>query len=356
MRAGRTGDGDGGAEGEAKDRGRGAGSPRSRTSRRCGASPPGIQQMPARHAHHYHQPIYNIDPEMGDLIPPQPPRPPINRPRILHGDAPHDNAPAAGMAAAPAARGSSQEPAPMAQQSKAEQAQGSNGPPPRPEKIGSGTGARSPTPSGGRSPPPGNGGIWVAELGHLGDQQGGDEPARRCRAPPETGRKREVPHGEPGGREDHKRVLWAVILAGWPDQGRGWPAFLEARAVLRVTDAEANVWLPLALRAALCHWRYRPRNRLPPQPQLPHKRRRARWPNPKTMARRAAGHASDPGRRTRGGLVRTDGPECPPRKAQDPRPWAAPAQPYGDDPAPSGRGLERRAGREGTNQRPGLLL
>ena len=54
----------------------------------------------------------------------------------------------------------------------------------------------------------------------------------------------------------------------------GWPAFLEGGAVLRVTNAEANVWLPRALRTALGHWRYRPRNPPPPQPQPPHKQRR----------------------------------------------------------------------------------
>ena len=40
--------------------------------------PPGIQQMPAHHTHHHrphHHHLYNINPDAGELIPPQPPRP-----------------------------------------------------------------------------------------------------------------------------------------------------------------------------------------------------------------------------------------------------------------------------------------
>ena len=55
--------------------------------------------------------------------------------------------------------------------------------------------------------------------------------------------------------------------------GPTWPAFLEEAAVLRITDADANNWLPRALRNALTHWRYRRRNPSPPQPQPPHKHR-----------------------------------------------------------------------------------
>ena len=79
----------------------------------------------------------------------------------------------------------------------------------------------------------------------------------------------------PGGwvaQEDHKRVLRAVIRAGWPDRQRMWLAFQEGGAVLRVTDAEANNWLHRALRTALSHWRYRWQNPPPPQSQPPHKR------------------------------------------------------------------------------------
>ena len=88
------------------------------------------------------------------------------------------------------------------------------------------------------------------------------------------GGNQEVPPWGWVAREDHERVLWAVIWAGGPDRGPEWPAFLEGGAVLRVRDAEANVWLPCALRTALGHWRYRPGNPPPPQPQPPRKRRR----------------------------------------------------------------------------------
>ena len=114
----------------------------------------------------------------------------------------------------------------------------------------------------------------MVELGQLGDHQGDEEPALRCRAPPEG---RREPGDTPGGcaaPEDHERVLWSVIQEAWPNREPTWPAFLEGRAVLRITDADANNWLPRALRNAFTDWRYRRRNRPPPQPQPPHKRRR----------------------------------------------------------------------------------
>ena len=98
----------------------------------------------------------------------------------------------------------------------------------------------------------------MVELGQPGDHQGDEEPAFRCRAPP----------------EGQRRVLRSVIRAAWPDRGPRWPAFLEGGAVLRITDADANDWLPQALRSALPHWRYRRRNPPPPQPEPPHKGRR----------------------------------------------------------------------------------
>ena len=85
---------------------------------------------------------------------------------------------------------------------------------------------------------------------------------------------REVPPGGRAAPEDHEEVLRSVIRAACPDRGPTWPAFLEGGAVLRITDADANNWLPWALRSALAHWRYRRRNPPPPQPQPPHKRRR----------------------------------------------------------------------------------
>ena len=83
------------------------------------------------------------------------------------------------------------------------------------------------------------------------------------------GGNREVPPGGWAAPEDHERVLRSVIRAAWPDREPTWPAFLEGGAVLRITDADANNWLPRALRSALAHWRYRRHNPPPPQPS-PH--------------------------------------------------------------------------------------
>ena len=88
------------------------------------------------------------------------------------------------------------------------------------------------------------------------------------------GGNREVPPGGWPAPEDHERVLRSGNRAAWPDRGPTWPAFLEGGAVLRIMDADANNWLPRALRSALAHWRYRRRNPPPPQPQPPHKRPR----------------------------------------------------------------------------------
>ena len=62
------------------------------------------------------------------------------------------------------------------------------------------------------------------------------------------GGNREVPPGGWAAPEDHDRVLRSVIQAAWPDREPTWPAFLEGGAVLRITDADANNWIPRALR------------------------------------------------------------------------------------------------------------
>ena len=85
---------------------------------------------------------------------------------------------------------------------------------------------------------------------------------------------RRYPLGGRAAPEDHERVLWSVIRGAWPDREPTWPAFLEAGAVLRIPDADANNWLPWALRNALTHWRYCRQNPPPPPPQPPDKRRR----------------------------------------------------------------------------------
>ena len=111
----------------------------------------------------------------------------------------------------------------------------------------------------------------MAELGHLRVH---GEPAARCCLPLAEPGKLEVAAGELVTREYHERVCRAVIRAGWLNREPAWPPLQEGGAVLRLRDAESNVWLPQALRAALIHWRYRPRNPSPPQPQPPQKRLR----------------------------------------------------------------------------------
>ena len=61
--------------------------------------------------------------------------------------------------------------------------------------MGPGLG-RGPGPSGGGDPPPGGGVVRVVVLGQRGDLQEVEEPALRCRAPPEGRRK---PRGTPRG-------------------------------------------------------------------------------------------------------------------------------------------------------------
>ena len=174
------------------------------------------------------------------------------------------------MATAPAARGSGAAPAPQAQELRAEPVRGAEG-------------AR---------------GDWARDLDAIPDHLGGDAlplvmevygwlswatsgTTGRLRNRPcdavllqSDRRNWEVPPGGWLAPDDHKRVLGAMIWAGWPDPETACPAFLEGGPVLPVTDAEANNWLPRALRTALTQWRCRPRNPPPPQPQLQHKRRR----------------------------------------------------------------------------------
>ena len=88
------------------------------------------------------------------------------------------------------------------------------------------------------------------------------------------GGNREVPPGGWVAPEDNKRALRSVIRAVWPDREPTWPALPAGGAVLRITDADANNWLPRALRNALTHWRYRRQNPPPPQLRPPHKQRR----------------------------------------------------------------------------------
>ena len=197
--------------------------------------------MPAHHTyhnHHHHAHLYNINPDARDLIPLKPPRP-------QHQPAPPaSRAEPVRMAAASAAPGRGAAPAPQAQGPQGDLARGAEG-----ARPWDGDWDTVPDPLGGEALP------LVLELyGWLSWACSGTTRGMRNRP--------------------FERVLQAVIRVAWPDREPTWPAFLEGGAVLRIKDADANNWLPRALRNALTHWRYRRRNPPPPQPQPPHKRRR----------------------------------------------------------------------------------
>ena len=73
---GQTGQGTGATRGgRSAGRGTGGGAPPQSDVQPVRCTPPGIQQMPAHHTHQHpqqHAHLYNIDPDPGDLIPPQP--------------------------------------------------------------------------------------------------------------------------------------------------------------------------------------------------------------------------------------------------------------------------------------------
>ena len=254
--------------GRVEGRGAGGGAPLQLDVQPVRCIPPGIQKMPAHHTHHHHPHqahLYNINPGAGELIPPQPPRPQ------------HQPAPPAATSL------------PRAELVRMASARGGAG-----RGAGAaGTGAAGGAGARGRGGPPLGPG-----LGHGSDPFGDEALAlvgevygwlswanqgttRRMRNRPfdamllrRDGGNREVPPGGWAAPEDHERFLRSVIRAAWPDRGPTWPAFLEGGAVLRITDADTNNWLPRALHSALTPWRYRRRNPPTPQPQPPHKRRR----------------------------------------------------------------------------------
>ena len=77
-----------GGKGQGTGQGKGGRAPRQPDIQVVWCIPPGIQRLPVHHAHHQHQPIYNINPDMGDLIPPQLPQPPNQLAARPHGNAP----------------------------------------------------------------------------------------------------------------------------------------------------------------------------------------------------------------------------------------------------------------------------
>ena len=88
--AGRQDGEQGRGEGKGRGQGKRGGEPPQPDVQAVHCVPPGIQQMPEHHAHHHHHPIYNIDPNMGDLIPPrafQPPRQAPPPPALSRGPA-----------------------------------------------------------------------------------------------------------------------------------------------------------------------------------------------------------------------------------------------------------------------------
>ena len=231
--------------------------------------PPGVQKMPGHHGHHHHHQhahLYNIDPDAGDLIPPRPPRPQY---QLASPATPLPRAEPPRMAAALAARGQGAAPAPEARGAQEEPAQGVEGAWPWDRDWDA-----VPDPLGSEALP-----LVVEVYGWLSWACSGTTRGMRNRLLDAVllqndGKNREVPPGCWAAPKDHERVLVAVIRAGWPDRGPTWPAFLEGGAVLSITNAKANNWLPQALRTALTHWRYRRRNQPPPQPQPPRKQRR----------------------------------------------------------------------------------
>ena len=252
---GRAGQREGGGERGAPAAGRAAGEVHP---------PPGIQQMPAHHTHHHrhhHHHLYNIDPDAGELVPPHPhdpstSQPPPRRERSWRGWPRRGGG--QGAASTPQAQGQREEPARAAE------------------------GARPCDRDWGTVPDP----LGEEALPLVGEVYGwlcwaNQGTTRGLRNRPfdavllrRDGGKRDVPLGGWAAPEDHERVFRSVIRAAWPDREPTWPAFLEGGAVLRITDADANNWLPRALRSALAHWRDRRRNPPPPQPQPPHKWRR----------------------------------------------------------------------------------
>ena len=255
-----------GAVGGGRSEGRGAGggtSPQPDVQPvRC--IPPGIQQLPAHHTHdhhHHRSHLYNIDPDAGDHIPPKLPRPQHQPPPAARRAQP------ARMAAASAAGGRDAAPAPRAQGPQGGSVRGAEGAWPWDSDWDT-----VPDSLGGEALP-----LVVEVYGWLSWACSGTTRGMRNRPFDAVllrrdGGNREVPPGGWTAPEDHGMILRTVIRAAWPDRAPTCPAFLERGALLRMTNADANNWLPRALRNALTDWRYRRRNPPAPQPQHLHKR------------------------------------------------------------------------------------
>ena len=171
-----------------------------------------------------------------------------------------------------------------------------------------------------------NGGVWVAELGHLGYHQGVEKPAFPCRAPPEgRGDPGSTPGGMggpggpstvPPGRDFRGMARPGAGVAGFPGGGGGAPRPGREGHCLAAPD---------------------PARRPRPLAQPPEEPAAAAAPAPTQTGTQATarpkGNGSRPGRPSlrpltvnTAGWVQTDGPECPLRQALASRPRAPPPQ------------------------------
>ena len=159
---GQSGRGTGmGGEGKGGEQGKGGGKLPQPEVQAVPCILPGIQPLPAHHAHHQHQPICNIEPDMGDLIPAQPPQPPRQPPSPAYTAPPRATQPprhgshgrSRGRWRPPQRRGGPARNRRGWCRSHGRSRHGEQwGPriPLRPGTIASGTGTRSPTPWGAK--------------------------------------------------------------------------------------------------------------------------------------------------------------------------------------------------------------
>ena len=227
-----------GGEGQGAARGTGSGA-RARQLDvrpvRCISS--GVQQMLAHHADHqdhHHTHLYNIDSDAGDVVPPLPPDPPTSRLPTR----------TAAPRAAPLPRHESQGrswcgwPVPRRRGVLARSLHGGA----RGGWAGHWNAVLDPL--GGEAPP-----LVMEYYGWLSWATSGTTRGLTNRPFDAVllrrdGGNREVPSGGWVARDDQERFLRAVVGAEWPHREPTWRAFLEGGALLRVTDAEANNWLP----------------------------------------------------------------------------------------------------------------
>ena len=233
--------------GRVEGRGAGGGAPPQPDVQPVSRIPPGIEQMPAHHTqHHYHHHhhLYNIDPDAGELIPPQPPGP-------QHQPAPPaPRAEPARMASVGWGRGAA--PAPQAQGQQGEPARGTEGARPWDRDLGT-----VPDPHGDEALPlVGEVYAWLS-WANQGTTRGLRNRPFDAVLLRRDGENQEVPPGGPGGPRGPREgpqvsdlgsvARQGADVAGLPGRGGGTPHHGRGRQQLA----------PRALRSALAHWRYR---------------------------------------------------------------------------------------------------